>query len=141
MLTQSHNDRCPEMAATVRRGPLAKPTDEDRHACSLPLPPIGFLRGGGVPERIFVCLAFYCGDPSLPYISFPEHVGGMGSDHLCSEEMIEYLLTRKKREQDAVKVGHHSLEHVLSYQRRIQVTKSNFLRRGCRTPLGILQDG
>ena len=65
MLTQSHNDRCPEMAATVRRGPLAKPNDE---------------------------------------------------------EMIEYLLTRRRREQDAVKVGHHSLEHVLSYQRRIQVT-------------------
>ncbi len=29
MLTQSHNDRAPEMLAAVRRGPFSAPTDDE----------------------------------------------------------------------------------------------------------------
>ena len=83
MLTQSHNDKSPEMLAAVRRGPFSTPTDE---------------------------------------------------------EMIEYLLTRKRRNQDRPPFEHFSAEHVLSYQRRIQATKQHFMKRGKRTPLGRLID-
>ena len=55
MLTQSHNDRCPEMLAAARRGPHSPPTDE---------------------------------------------------------EMYEYLLTRKRRDQDRPSFETHSVEHV-----------------------------
>ena len=83
MLTQSHNDRCPEMLAAVRRGPFSAPT---------------------------------------------------------SDEMIEYLLTRRRRVQERPAFESHSLEHVLSYQRRIQATKTHFMKRGKRSPLGRLID-
>ena len=43
-----------------------------------------------------------------------------------NEEMIEYLLTRKRRDQDRPAFEHFSAEHVLSYQRRIQATKKHF---------------
>ncbi len=55
-----------------------------------------------------------------------------------NEEMIEYLLTRKRRDQDRPAFEHFSAEHVLSYQRRIQATKKHFMIRGKRTPLGRL---
>ena len=55
------------------------------------------------------------------------------------EERIEYLL--------GVKTGggrprfeDYSLEHVLSFQRRVHAAKANFLRRGHTTPLGRLCD-
>ena len=83
MLTQSHNDKSPEMLAAVRRGPFSPPTDE---------------------------------------------------------EMIEYLLSRKRRDQDRPAFEHYSAEHVLSYQRRIQATKKHFMKRGKPTPLGRLID-
>ena len=57
-----------------------------------------------------------------------------------NEEMLEYLLTRKRRDQDRPAFEHFSAEHVLSYQRRVQVTKSHFMIRGKRTPLGRLID-
>ena len=34
----------------------------------------------------------------------------------------------------------HSLEHVLSFQRRVLHTKRVFMHRGQRTPLGIVED-
>ena len=34
----------------------------------------------------------------------------------------------------------YALEHVLSYQRRVAATKESFMRRGKKTPLGILSD-
>ena len=34
----------------------------------------------------------------------------------------------------------YAYEHVLSYQRRIQATKEQFMRRNKKTPLGIIQD-
>ncbi len=84
MLTQSHNDKNPEMLAHVKRGPLAPPT---------------------------------------------------------KEEQIKYLLTSKRRDEDRIlNSNYYAMEHVISYQRRIQATKQNFLQRGKRTPLGILKD-
>ena len=56
------------------------------------------------------------------------------------EEMIEYLLTRKRKDQDRPTFEHFSAEHVLSDQRRIQATKKHFMIRGKRTPLGRLID-
>ncbi len=84
MLTQSHNDKNPEMLAHVKRGPLAPPT---------------------------------------------------------KEEQIQYLLTSKRRDEDRIlNSNYYAMEHVISYQRRVQATKTNFLQRGKRTTLGILKD-
>ena len=57
-----------------------------------------------------------------------------------NEEMIKYLLTRKRRDQDRPAFEHFSAEHVLSYQRRVNTTKKHFMIRGKRTPLGRLID-
>ena len=83
MVTITHNNRCAEMLATVRRGPFARSTQEER---------------------------------------------------------IEFLLTRVKKSDCKVAFADHALEHTLSFQRRVQSIKLEFLRRGASTPLGIPQD-
>ena len=55
-------------------------------------------------------------------------------------ERVEYLLTRLKSERTRVDHENYALEHVLSYQRRVAATKESFMRRGKKTPLGILSD-
>ena len=57
-----------------------------------------------------------------------------------SDEMIEYLLARKRRDQERPPYEHYSLEHVLSYQRRVKAVKESFLKRGVVTPLGVVND-
>ena len=76
MVTVTHNDNCPEMLASARRGPLAP----------------------------------------------PQH-----------EEIIEYLLMRRKRDAERPAVEHFSLEHVLSYQRRVKALKHWFMDRNAKT--------
>jgi len=83
MVTVTMNDSCPEMLASIRRGPMAQPTEE---------------------------------------------------------EMIESLLQRKRRDQERPAFENHSLEHVIAFQRRIHALKENLMRRGARTPLGIIRD-
>ena len=83
MVTITHNSRCAEMLATVRRGPFARSTQEER---------------------------------------------------------IEFLLTRMRKQDCKVAFADHALEHVLSFQRRVQSIKQEFLRRGASTPLGIPQE-
>ncbi len=57
------------------------------------------------------------------------------------EEQIQYLLMSKRRDEDRIQnSNYYAMEHVISYQRRIQATKKNFLQRGKRTPIGILRD-
>ena len=56
------------------------------------------------------------------------------------EEFIEYLLKRKPRDKARPEFEAHSLEHVLSFQRRVHAMKSKFMIRNSSTPLGILQD-
>eukprot|EP00973_Karenia_brevis_P001467 199097-Karenia_brevis.AAC.1 len=56
------------------------------------------------------------------------------------EELVEYLLTRKRRDQERPAFENHSLEHVLSFQRRVNAIKTNFMKRAERTPLGRLRD-
>ncbi len=56
------------------------------------------------------------------------------------DEKLEYLLTRVPRTESRKNFELHSLEHVLSFQRRVQATKRIFLRRNASTPLGILLD-
>ena len=56
------------------------------------------------------------------------------------EERIEFLLTRMRKQDCKVAFADHALEHVLSFQRRCQSIKQEFLRRGASTPLGIPQE-
>jgi len=56
------------------------------------------------------------------------------------EEMIEYLLQRKRRDQERPAFENHSLEHVIAFQRRVQALKTNFMKRGVQTPLGMIRD-
>ena len=56
------------------------------------------------------------------------------------EEHIEYLLQRKRRDQERPSFENYSLEHVLAFQRRVGALKENFMRRGERTPLGTIKD-
>ena len=79
----THNNKCPEMLAAVRRGPFARPT---------------------------------------------------------SEERIEYLLTRVHKSSCGVAFAQHALEHTLSFQRRVQAIKFDFLKRCHMTPLGVCHD-
>ena len=79
----THNNKCPEMLAVVRRGPFARPT---------------------------------------------------------SEERIEYLLTRVHKSSCGVAFAQHALEHTLSFQRRVQAIKMDFLKRCPVTPIGICHD-
>ena len=57
-----------------------------------------------------------------------------------TDEMIEYLLARKRRDQERPPYEHYSLEHVLSFQRRVKALKDQFFKRGESTPLGKVQD-
>ena len=52
---------------------------------------------------------------------------------------IEYLFTRVRAKRDKMDFENYAFEHVLSYQRRIQATKEQFMRRNKKTPLGIIQ--
>ena len=56
------------------------------------------------------------------------------------EEHIEYLLQRKRREQERPAFENYSLEHVLAFQRRVGALKNNFMQRGACTPLGTIRD-
>ena len=56
------------------------------------------------------------------------------------EEFIEYLLKRKPRDRARPEFENHSLEHVLSFQRRVHFMKAKFMVRNSVTPLGILHD-
>ena len=56
------------------------------------------------------------------------------------EEFIEYLLKRKPRDRARPKFEQHSLEHVLSFQRRVYNMKKKFMVRNKRTPLGRILD-
>ena len=56
------------------------------------------------------------------------------------EEKVEYLFTRVRRDRDRCKFEEYGLEHVLSYQRRIQATKAAFFCRNKLSPLGIMVD-
>lgn len=47
---------------------------------------------------------------------------------------------RKRRDAQRPRFEHHSLEHVLSFQRRVHALKKHFFRRGEKTPLGRLRD-
>ena len=55
-------------------------------------------------------------------------------------EQLEYLFTRVSRTDSRKDFEKHSLEHVLSFQKRVLKTKQAFLHRGHRTPLGIVED-
>ena len=56
------------------------------------------------------------------------------------DEFVEYLLQRKPWGSKRPAFEDHSLEHVISYQRRIAAFKRFFLKRDQRTPLGIVRD-
>jgi hypothetical protein len=55
-------------------------------------------------------------------------------------EQLEYLFTRIPRKDSRKDFEKHSLEHVLSFQKRVLYTKRTFMHRGRVTPLGIVQD-
>ena len=55
-------------------------------------------------------------------------------------EYIEYLKGIRAKGQERPLIEHYSVEHVLSYQRRIHATKQNFFRRNFLTPLGIVRE-
>ena len=55
-------------------------------------------------------------------------------------EQIEYLLTRLPKTESRKHFEKHSLEHVLSFQRRVHASKRFFLKRGKVTPLGLVED-
>ena len=57
-----------------------------------------------------------------------------------NEEFIEYLLTKKSRDQQRPCFENYSLEHVLSFQRRVNALKTNFMKRNEGTPLGRLRE-
>ena len=56
------------------------------------------------------------------------------------EEYIEYLIQRRPKTQRRPDFEHYSLEHVLSFQRRVQAIKKNFMQRNNKTPLGRLAE-
>jgi hypothetical protein len=55
-------------------------------------------------------------------------------------EQLEYLFTRVSKKDSRKDFEKHSLEHVLSFQRRVLQTKRAFMHRGQRTPLGVVED-
>lgn len=57
-----------------------------------------------------------------------------------STEQLEYLFTRVSKKDSRKDLENHSLEHVLSFQRRLLAIKKAFLVRGKKTPLGIIED-
>ena len=57
-----------------------------------------------------------------------------------ADERIEYLLTRVHKSSCGVAFARHALEHTLSFQRRVQAIKLDFLKRCTPTPLGVCHD-
>ena len=55
-------------------------------------------------------------------------------------EQLEYLFTRVPKQDSRKDFEKHSLEHVLSFQRRVLNTKRVFMHRGQPTPLGVVED-
>ena len=55
-------------------------------------------------------------------------------------EKCEYLFTRVKASQKRPNFEDFALEHVLSYQRRVNAIKDEFMVRNKKTPLGIVRD-
>ena len=55
-------------------------------------------------------------------------------------EKVEFLFTRVKKGQSAVRFDRYGLEHALSYQRRVHAIKVHFLKRYHDTPLGEVID-
>ena len=55
-------------------------------------------------------------------------------------ERIEYLLSTKGRDAERPLTEHYSLEHVLSFQRRVHTLKKDFFKRDVKTPLGRTRD-
>ena len=55
-------------------------------------------------------------------------------------EKCEYLFTRVKASQKRPNFEDYALEHVLSYQRRVNAIKDEFMVRNKKTPLGIVRD-
>jgi len=53
---------------------------------------------------------------------------------------VEYLLSCKRRDQERPAFENYSLEHVLSFQRRVHAIKTSFMIRNKDTPLGKLRD-
>ena len=56
------------------------------------------------------------------------------------EEFIEYLLQKKNKDQERPCFENYSLEHVLSFQRRVNAIKTKFMSRKEKTPLGRILD-
>ena len=56
------------------------------------------------------------------------------------EEFIEYLIKRNPLDKSKPEFETHSLDHVLSFQRRVHHMKAKFMVRNHLTPLGILHD-
>ena len=56
------------------------------------------------------------------------------------EEFFEYLLNQKRSDQKCPAFENYSLEHVLSFPRRVNAIKTNFMKRNEKTPLGNLRD-
>ena len=98
------------MLASIRRGPGALPTDEEK---------IDYLmhRRPHAHER-----------PAFEHYSF-EHDSRTHELLLSSRPLIRFTSSRRC-------VRHL----VLSYQRRVHAIKTHFLKRGCRTPLGRAMD-
>ena len=76
---------------------------------------------------------FFISKTSAPLTAIPIPV-------ITRKEMIEYLLQRKRRDQERPAFENYSIEHVLAFQRRLGALKENFMRRGERTPLGKTKD-
>ena len=55
-------------------------------------------------------------------------------------EFIEYMLQKKPKDQERPCFENYSLEHVISFQRRVNAIKSKFMSRNERTPLGRIRD-
>ena len=57
-----------------------------------------------------------------------------------ASEKIEYLFKRVKSKNKRPDFESYALEHVFSFQRRIQATKQLFMKRNTLTPLGVMRD-
>ena len=54
-----------------------------------------------------------------------------------ASEKIEYLFKRVKSNNKRPDFESYALEHVFSFQRRVQATKQLFMKRNSLTPLGV----
>ena len=106
MVTITANDSSSEFISCVRRGPFAIPD------CASGCDSNTWL--GWLPTLSLLCLST--------------------TNTQDEGERIEYLLSRKRTLRAPAE--RHSVYHVLSYQRRLNVIKHMFFARGSRTPLG-----